>query len=413
MQKRNRKMKLLAICIPNYNRINKLERLVRTVVEKISDKNLFDKVQLCISDDCSMENPDSLIEDIKILNPDVDIVYKRNTRNMGMDYNFLQSVMISDSKYCWIVGNDDLPTEDGIEICLDVLQKNVDIDILLSPFDIYDEEDNVRQTIYPLIQKQDILFDTSDKKQYECMLKSVAHSSGVFSFLSNVVFKREHWDKYAEKFTDKLDTIFIQMYMNIQTLEDGAKLLYIRDKIIRDYADDVTNNEIKRICGILFGLDGVVEYFFHGDIKLHLKRILVDAYISGKVWDLPEDNPYKKKLRKINSSKNYMYIKYFIEPEDRRRFFEHKTIFIYGAGNYGRLSYEELDRYGAKIIGIADSDISKIGEPFEQFQFVSVNEMVNVCKDREVYVIVANHFHLEDMVNTLLDRDIDKIAIVC
>lgn len=406
-------MKLLAICIPNYNRINKLERLVRTVVEKISDKNLFDKVQLCISDDCSMENPDSLIEDIKILNPDVDIVYKRNTRNMGMDYNFLQSVMISDSKYCWIVGNDDLPTEDGIEICLDVLQKNVDIDILLSPFDIYDEEDNVRQTIYPLIQKQDILFDTSDKKQYECMLKSVAHSSGVFSFLSNVVFKREHWDKYAEKFTDKLDTIFIQMYMNIQTLEDGAKLLYIRDKIIRDYADDVTNNEIKRICGILFGLDGVVEYFFHGDIKLHLKRILVDAYISGKVWDLPEDNPYKKKLRKINSSKNYMYIKYFIEPEDRRRFFEHKTIFIYGAGNYGRLSYEELDRYGAKIIGIADSDISKIGEPFEQFQIVSVNEMVNVCKDREVYVIVANHFHLEDMVNTLLDRDIDKIAIVC
>ena len=211
-----------------------------------------------------------------------------------------------------------------------------------------------------------------------------------------------------------MNTIFIQMYMNIQTLKDGARLLYIPQKIIKDYADDETNNSIDRICRILIGLDGVVEYFFDGKIKEHMKRVLTDAYISGIVWSLPETNKYKKMIENIDSPKNLLYKRYFIDKSIRKQYFHKKEVYIYGAGNYGVSSYNELINCDARVVGIADSDKKKQGMVFGSgYVIESVENMIESCRLEKKCIVIANHFHLEDMVYTVKNGGIEEIAVIC
>lgn len=404
-------MKLLAICIPNYNRIEKLERLVREAARQIIEEGLTDWVQICIRDDYSSINPQDMIEVLKKEFTQVDIIFERDDQNRGMDYNFLHSVLMAESEYCWIIGNDDMPTDAGISRAVEILQLAKGIDILLTPFDNCDEA-GVRGTIYPLRECEEHLYNTAIKEQYEELLCSVIHNSGLFGFLSNVIFRKEKWVNYEERFNDKLNTIFIQVYMNVQTLQDGAKFLYMPDKIIKNYADDETNENVERICKILFGLDGVLEYFFDGKIKENLKRVMVDAYISGTVWELPDENEYKQRVRKTVSPKNALYDKYFIPVAERKKIFEEKNVIIYGAGNYGRKVYEELQEYNVNILGVADTDIAKIGRAFGDTVIISTKAMIERCKREEVYVLVANHFGLEDMVGLLVENEVRHIGII-
>lgn len=405
-------MKLLAICIPNYNRIDKLERLVRESAVQITKARLTGLVQICISDDCSAENPDSVVSMLREENPQVEILYERGSKNRGMDYNFLHSVMMADSEYCWIIGNDDLPAEGGIRRAVDILQTEKQADILVTPFDAYGEDGKVRQTVHPLQTDGKRLFDTSGREQLAELVFSVGHNSGLFGFLSNVVFRRQGWAARRERFRDKMDTIFIQMYMNIQTLLDGAVYLYMPEKIIRNYADDETNGSLDRVCRILYGLDGVVEYFFEGEERKHLKRVIVDAYVSGTVWDMPDSMPYKKKLRDLDSPKNRIYRKYFIPSAQRERVFKGAPVMIYGAGNYGQKALAELKTYGACILGVADTDRRKRGLNLGGFAVMSVEEMVEVCRTENVSVVIANYAHVVEMADTLFRNGVERIRII-
>lgn len=408
-------MKYLAICIPNYNRIDKLKRLLEEITHQIAQHFLENNVEICISDDCSTEDPTNVIEDIRKRYPHILFHYTRNEINRGMDYNFLNSVLLSDSEYCWIIGNDDIPTECGIQTVVRKLQEfDSKVDILVTPFDIYTDKDIVRGTVFPLkIEKeQSVCFDTSMEREYRELLFLVQHNSALSGFLSNTVFKRKKWIEYQNKFQDKLNTIFIQMYMNIQTLQDGAIYLYSTEKIIKNYADDVTNESITRICRILLGLDGVVNYFFSGDVKDRMKRVIVDSYISGVVWELPKNNIYKEIIRKIDTVKNSMYKKYFIEPEKRYVFFKNKEVIIFGAGRYGKKVLQEIKNYDANVIGVIDSDPLKQGKTFYDYTIQSPQEVYQSYVSNKPVIVVANHYHLEDMINTLLENEISHIAII-
>ena len=74
--------------------------------------------------------------------------------------------------------------------------------------------------------------------------------------------------------------------------------------------------------------------------------------------------------------------------------------------------YKELSESGAVIAGIADSSALKKGTKFHEFTIMSVNEMIDLYKNQDVYILVANHFALEDMVHTLWENGIVKIGII-
>lgn len=408
-------MSYLALCIPNYNRLEELKRLICASAEQIMQNALEKEVEICISDDCSPENPTQLVQMLQEQYPQVMIRYSRNEQNRGMDYNFLQSVLIADSQYCWIIGNDDMPAEDGIGWLVNYLKEQKDsVDILLTPFDVYGSDNKLRTAIYPLGSSavQIRRYDTGNEKDYERFLLEVEHNSGLFGFLSNTVFKRERWLRYQEQFRDKLGTIFIQMYMNIQTLQDGAKLEYVPNKIIKNYADDEMNESADRFCNVLCGLNGVIEFFFEGSYKEHLLKAIIDHYITAVVWDQPEESRYKQVVRNIQTQKNELYRKYFVPSTERKSVFFQKKVVLYGAGNFGKKAYKELERQGADILAVIDANPFKQGMEFGRHLIQSREELEKLYTLEQPVVVVANHGNLVDIVTALLEDDIRNIAII-
>lgn len=408
-------MYYLAICIPNYNRLYELERLINKSAQMIVQNKLEQEVEICINDDCSPENPEELIRTLKRRFPKVCIRYEQNRNNMGMDYNFLQSVLIADSKYCWIVGNDDVPTDDSLNKVIHQLKAQKDqVDIMITPFDVYDPNDNIRTTIYPLRKSSKIVqfYNTENRNEFERLIFNIQHNSGLFGFLSNTIFKREKWIHYQDKFQDKFNTIFIQMYMNIQSLVDGAILEYFPEKIIKNYADDKVNESLERIGKVLLGLNDVIEFFFEGESKKYLLEVIVDNYINATVWELPEEDMLKKKVIKIASEKNEFYKKYFVPKSDRKKFFKTNDVILFGAGDFGRKALDELVAYKANVVAVIDSDPMKKGMMLGKYCIESRNLLKSIYVSERHFVVVANNIHLKEMIKGLLDEGIGNIAII-
>lgn len=403
----------LAVCIPNYNRPEKLYRLLRGVADQIMDENLTGQVEICISDDRSPESPDEVVSKVRRLYPDVRVVYQVNDENRGMDYNFLQSVMISGAEYCWIVGNDDEPEEDALRTILRYISDSA-ADILVCPFHVYDEDGRILLTIDPLENPENsvLYFDTKKPGEYEKLLAGARDGNALFCFLSNVVFRRSDWIRHGDMFADKMDTIFIQMYMNLQTLREGAVYVYIPEKFIKNHGDAQVNETFKREYDVLVGLSGVVDFFFEGRMHELLQERIVDSRINGRMWALPDDSPLKIPILNIKSAKNEYYARYYVRPERREAYFAGKNVLVYGAGNLGRRAAAELSGYPVKSLSLYDSDRKKQGLMPDGRRIGSPAQLKEKYGEGKGVVVPANNLSLAEIVDRVLQEGMTEIAII-
>lgn len=412
MGRKEEKVKL-AVCIPNYNRPKKLYRLLKGFADQIMEEDLTEQVEICISDDRSPESPDEVIEEIRHLYPDVRIVYRVNEKNMGMDYNFLQSVLISEGEYCWIVGNDDEPEEKAFRIILNYIADSC-VDILVCPFHIYDDDGKVLMTIDPVEHQgnEALYFCTQNPEEYEKLLRSARDGNALFCFLSNVVFRRSDWVRHGDMFADKMNTIFIQMYMNLQTLREGALYAYIPDSFIKNHGDAQVNETFKREYDVLVGLSGVVDFFFEGELHDLLQERIVDSRINGRMWALPDDSPLKLPILNVKSVKNEYYRKYYVRPEWREEYFTGKDVMVYGAGNLGRSAMAELAAYPIKSLSLYDSDQKKQGQMLDGYKVGSPAQLKGRYGRDGGVVVPANNLSLVEIVDRVLQEGISEIAII-
>ena len=94
---------LLSICIPNFNRSRCLNNCLNSIL--ISKENSNIKFEVCISDNCSRENIEKVVENYS---KNLDIKFKKNQKNFGLGKNFLSAVSMAQGDYVWLLGNDDL-----------------------------------------------------------------------------------------------------------------------------------------------------------------------------------------------------------------------------------------------------------------------------------------------------------------
>lgn len=408
-------MKELAVCIPNYNRPQKLLRLLENLSGQIVEKELTECVEICITDDCSTEKPNEVVAIIRKNYPSVSVRFFVNETNLGMDYNFLHCVMVSDARYCWIVGNDDLPEENALVYILQLLHsQETEIDVLVSPFDLYDENDRVCGSVSPLAGEisEMLYFDTSDAQEYDRLIARMTDGNAIFCFLSNVIFKKSNWLSHKDMFADKMDTIFIQMYMNLQTLREGAVYAYTPVKLIRNYGDDVVNATFEREYRVLIGLNGVIDSFFTGTAHEKLLKCVVEPRINGRMWELPDDSVLKHPILQIRSPKNEIYRVYFIRPEHRKELFFEKKVFVYGAGNLGRRAITELKEYCPYSISVFDADTEKTGSMLEGCEIMPANLLCEAYGAEECIVVVANQYSMVEIVAMLRGNGVERIAII-
>lgn len=413
---RNIKVKL-AVCIPNYNRLDCLEKLIKETAEQIVRHAYQAEIEICVSDDCSLVDPNDMIERMRGIYPDVKICYERNERNRGMDYNFLNCVKMTHSEYAWIIGNDDLPTEQSLQILLKTLGANEDggLDIIITPFDCFDYDGRLQEQNQPFGSHITgrYTFDTSDRKQFHQLIMSVDRNGALFDFLSNIVFKRERWIEHGDMFEDRMNSIFIQIYMNMQTLIEGAKVLYLPEKIIKNFLDYETNETIDRQYKVFVGLYDVYQYFLEGEELEAIKRQVVDRFVQSELFELDETEDPGRRLRNCQTEKIDILKKYYRPKIVRKEYFIDKFVIIYGAGELGKRALNELKNYGAYIVGFCDRDKEKAGTTVCDVPVFNVERLLEYSKDdNEIEVVVANFYSLVSIVKMLEQKGIWKISII-
>ena len=118
-------MKKLSICIPTYNRSESLNNCLNSIF--LNNINLSE-IEICISDNNSTDKTSEVIIDYE---NKLNIKYNKNIENIGVAQNILKAVEMSDSEFCWIVGDDDLILNDAIKTVLKLLNQYKDTDYFL------------------------------------------------------------------------------------------------------------------------------------------------------------------------------------------------------------------------------------------------------------------------------------------
>lgn len=113
----------LSICIPTFNRINCLNNCLNSIY--ISKKNFNHKFEVCISDNCSTENVEKIIDHYK---DKINIKFKKNKTNIGLGKNIIESVSMAEGEYAWIIGNDDLFLPNTLEKLHKLISSNNEVD---------------------------------------------------------------------------------------------------------------------------------------------------------------------------------------------------------------------------------------------------------------------------------------------
>lgn len=109
----------LSICIPTYNRCEILKDSINEIIPILVDKN----IEICISNNSSTDNTHEYIQSLIKLYPV--IKYKRQLRNVGIDQNMMDVMLMATGEFILPLGDDDK-----------IIVENIDKEILSSMSDI-------------------------------------------------------------------------------------------------------------------------------------------------------------------------------------------------------------------------------------------------------------------------------------
>ena len=116
-------MKLLSICIPTFNRPNYLRNCLNSIY--LAKKNFRINFEICITDNTEINVNKSVLKHFKSRLP---IKYINNKKNIGSARNIIKSVAISNSKFAWILGDDDMVMPNSFKILNKVINNNTKVD---------------------------------------------------------------------------------------------------------------------------------------------------------------------------------------------------------------------------------------------------------------------------------------------
>jgi len=117
---------LLGICIPTFNRSSYLRILLDSLVPQANKYGVI----IYISDNCSSDTTKETVYEFQKNYSNV--VYDRNTTNIGFYRNLIKVLKMASTKYIWMLGDDDVIRDGAVELIIGSLRSNPDFVILNS-----------------------------------------------------------------------------------------------------------------------------------------------------------------------------------------------------------------------------------------------------------------------------------------
>jgi glycosyltransferase involved in cell wall biosynthesis len=97
----------LTIAIPTFNRMAQLERVLRRLAPQLDDR-----CDILVLDNASAIPVAPMVADVLPAGTGVRVL--RHRTNIGAHANIHRAIELAEGKWVWVLGDDDLPTEDAI-----------------------------------------------------------------------------------------------------------------------------------------------------------------------------------------------------------------------------------------------------------------------------------------------------------
>lgn len=300
------KQPLLSLCIPIYNRLEYLKRMLERFLE---DKILFEEtIDLLISDNCSTDDLESCVNEFK--SKGLKITYNRNQKNLGSDGNFLYCFNHAKGKYCWLLGSDDIPVKGFLNSLVTVLQGkeyglvhlNHHSDGLSQLFEYSDNQKMVENIAHwitfmssNIINTKNIAFINSNQYMDTYLIQVPYYLYSCLNSPVNAIYKYSCFEKDDDSANNGSYNLF-QVF--VQNLFDVYERFYQQKMLSRKVIENIKRNEYehflfpfikdllvlkkksnfdkKHAWHILFRCYGLKWYFYSYPIMYVVKKARID-----------------------------------------------------------------------------------------------------------------------------------------
>ena len=175
---------ILSILIPTRNRGEILKKSLEDLLPKISGKS----IEVVISDNNSTDNTKNIVKDLIHKNESIHITLSINEKNLGYDKNAFKCYQLSQGKYCMVLGDKRIMTQNMIDEMMCMLS-------------------NPAKDISGIIIDPD---HSTDKNEYHDMDAIISKMGYKLSLSSSVLFRNI-----------QLDEIILEKYYDINFMHIG------------------------------------------------------------------------------------------------------------------------------------------------------------------------------------------------
>ena len=199
--------KVLAICIPTYNRCNQLKENFNSLLPQITDE-ISHLLEIHIFDNSS---PDNTEDYCRTLTESYEFIkYHRQKENIGPDGNFLYILHQDiDAQFYHLMSDDDLFAQNSINELLSFLSKNRDCGFVYLNHETFFEKQYDNNKEHNALQKSNLTSAQLNKKQF---MKYVGIE---VTFLSGLVFNHDFID--TEHLENYIGSNWLQTYAVFQS----------------------------------------------------------------------------------------------------------------------------------------------------------------------------------------------------
>lgn len=184
---------MLSICIPTYNRREKIEKNLKLLSNYIRNNNLYEKIEIIVSNNNSKDDTKDFLENFLEYNKDINLKIYNQFKEIEMQKNLVFVVENSNENYIMWLSDDDYISEEYLLRVLEIIEENNDKIITIIPVLIgIKSEDEID------ITKIKEKYSAKDKV-YEKGFKTALNHSLLAHNMSGLVFKREIIDVYNER----------------------------------------------------------------------------------------------------------------------------------------------------------------------------------------------------------------------
>lgn len=296
--------KLLSICIPTYNRADKLNLSLSVILKQVNSHQ--DKIEVIVSNNASTDNTADVLTNLKAEYPFLKIY--SNPINLGPNLNFFRlSDEYATGKYFWLIGDDDVVDSNAINFIISILENNQYLSFLGLNFRILSKEEILNLPERKVYNHYEVI-KMSSLINNQCRPENL-----LATFIScNIVllekFKKYNKSKFSNNSWDNYESLFPHTHIITSIISPIDDVIYIEEPLISVILHEKDWDDKLALINVFYIVDVYKNYiksgFNHMDIR-NAKKVIINSGLGTLI------NPKVKFKYKFNFLKFVLIDLYF------------------------------------------------------------------------------------------------------